>query len=255
VKILNSEKQGHCYSEDLGNGLKLEMMYIPAGSFLMGAPASEEDSSDDERPQHQVRLTGFYLGKYQVTQGQYQKIMEENPSHFKSENRPVENVSWHQAQEFCQKLRHRTGKSYGLPSESQWEYACRGATTTPFCFGETITPNLANYDGSDVYEREIEGVYRQETTEVGQFSANEFGLYDMHGNVWEWCEDSWHENYQGAPTDGRAWLTEDDNDYRLLRGGSWDFYSRSCRSASRYWLSAHTRFNYFGFRVVVPQNF
>jgi formylglycine-generating enzyme required for sulfatase activity len=248
IKILKGMKQGEYFSEDLEPGVKLEMLYIPAGSFLMGTPAGEEGSSNCERPQHQVRLQGFYLGKYPVTQAQFQAIMGENPSGRKGENLPVEKVSWQDAQKFCEKLRQRTGKTYRLPSESQWEYACRGGTAMPFCFGETITPDLANYDGNSVYGQGNKGVYRRKTTEVGKFPANEFGLYDMHGNIWEWCVDGWHENYEGTPADEIAWL-ENKNDYRLLRGGSWNNPTRNCRSAYRYRLSAVSRQSNVGFRV------
>lgn len=180
------------------------MVYIPGGSFLMGAPETEEGSRsrDSERPQHRVEIAPFYMGRYPVTQAQYQAVMGENPSYFKGENNPVERVSWHKAKEFCQKLSEQTGKTYRLPSEAQWEYACRAGTTTPFYFGETISTDLANYDGNSRYGNGKKGVYRIKTTPVRSFPPNAFGLYDMHGNVWEWCEDIWHKNYEGAPNDG-----------------------------------------------------
>ncbi|MGC8715225.1 MAG: formylglycine-generating enzyme family protein, partial [Leptodesmis sp.] len=152
-------------------------------------------------------------------------------SSFKGENRPVEKVCWYGAIEFCDRLSQYTGRPYRLPSEAEWEYACRAGTTTPFHFGETITTDLANYCGEDrkeygwsgSYGRGPKGIYRQETTTVGSFGvANAFGLFDMHGNVWEWCLDHWHENYKGAPTDGSAWVKGGNSDLRLLRGGSWD---------------------------------
>ncbi|WP_307786209.1 formylglycine-generating enzyme family protein [Okeania sp. KiyG1] len=211
------------FTEDLSNGIKLEMVYIPGGSFLMG---NEEGKYKHELPQHQVTLQPFYMSKYPITQAQYQAIMGENPSDVEGENRPVECVSWYNATEFCQKLSQKTGKTYRLPSESQWEYACRAGTTTPFYFGETITSELVNYNpkGEDL----------EETTDVGSFPPNAFGLYDMHGNVWEWCADDWHDNYEGAPTDGSAWLKNDEKEHEAVRrGSSWANYHDSCCSASR----------------------
>ena len=180
--------------------------------------------------------------------------MGTNPSCFKGSNRPVEKVRWYNAVAFCKRLSQKTGKTYRLPSEAEWEYACRAGTTTPFHFGETITTDLANYGGDYTsYGQEPKGVYRKETREVGSFGvANNFGLYDMHGNVWEWCQDHWHSNYEGAPTDGSA---------DLLRGGSWDDFAGYCRSACRSHLeylivdtdlvvSEIRDLNSIGFRVV-----
>jgi hypothetical protein len=165
----------------------------------------------------------------------------------------VENVSWKDAQEFCQRLSVQTGKDYNLPSEARWEYACRAGTTTPFHFGEIITTDLANYNCDYSYNNSPEGRYRRQTTEVGNFPANAWGLCDMHGNVWEWCEDDWHSDYTHAPSDGSAWLKNDQNwANNLLRGGSWVNNPRYCRSASR---DGNTRdIKYVGFRVccVVP---
>ncbi|NEP81952.1 MAG: SUMF1/EgtB/PvdO family nonheme iron enzyme, partial [Okeania sp. SIO3B3] len=205
-KIINrTQESARQKMEDFGNGIKLEMVYIPGGSFLMGSPENEAERESSESPQHQVTLQPFYMSKYPITQNQYQAIMGNNPSNFKGGSRPVEQVSWHNAVEFCQKLSEKTGKIYTLPSESQWEYACRAGTTTPFYFGETITSELVNYNGNYPYGNAPKGKYRQETTDVGSFPPNAFGLYDMHGNVWEWCLDVWHDNYNGAPTDGSDW--------------------------------------------------
>jgi formylglycine-generating enzyme required for sulfatase activity len=165
---------------------------------------------------------------------------------------PVEQVSWLNAQEFCKKLSQKTGKNYSLPSESQWEYACRAGTTTPFAFGDTITTDTANYNG-----KAPNGIHRQMTTSVDTFPPNAFGVFDMHGNVWEWCADTWHNSYAGAPTDGSSWISGNDNDsqtFRLLRGGSWDSYPYDCRSADRYRRSADSRSYYIGFRVVCAQD-
>ncbi|MGB3508907.1 MAG: formylglycine-generating enzyme family protein [Microcoleaceae cyanobacterium] len=236
--------------EDLGNSIKLEMVYIPGGSFLMGSPENEEGRNKNESPQHQVTLQPFYMSKYPITQNQYQAIMGENPSEFKGGNRPVGNVNWHNAREFCTKLSLKTGKTYRLPSESQWEYACRARTTTPFYFGETITSELVNYNGNYHYANAPKGRYREQTTDVGSFPPNAFGLYDMHGNVWEWCQDIWHDNYNGAPIDGSAWETGGDSNTRLFRGGSWIIYSWDCRCARRGSDYADYHDNNRGFRIV-----
>ncbi len=238
------------FTEDLGRGVILEMVYIPGGTFMMGSPENEVGRNDRESPQHQVTLLPFYMSKYPITQDQYQAIMGKNPSDFKGGNRPVECVSWYDATEFCQKLSQKTAKNYGLPSESQWEYACRAGTTTPFYFGETITSELVNYDGNYTYGKAPKGKYREQTTDVGRFPRNAFGLYDMHGNVWEWCQDVWHDNYEGAPTDGSAWEGEEESDIRLLRGGSWNYNSSCCRSARRNYINDHYLNNYRGFRIV-----
>jgi formylglycine-generating enzyme required for sulfatase activity len=251
--------------EDLANDTQLEMMLIPGGTFIMGSPKEEENSIDSERPQHEVTIEPFFMGKYQVTQAQWRFVaqlpqvnreLEQDPSNFKGDNRPVERVSWYDAVEFCDRLSQYTGRTYRLPSEAEWEYACRAGTTTPFHFGETITTNLANYDGESTYGDGVEGVYRRETTEVGSFGvANNFGLYDMHGNVYEWCLDDWHDNYKDAPTDGSAWFSSDDklsdkSGRAVLRGGSWDSFARHCRSAFRGRLSRDFRYFDDGFRVV-----
>ena len=247
-------------------GITLDMVAIPGGTFMMGSPERQEYSS--KKPQHQVKVQPFFMGKYPVTQAQWQAVtslpqvnrkLKPDPSYFKGENRPVEGVSWFEAVEFCDRLSQYTGKSYRLPSEAEWEYACRAGTTTPFHFGETITSELANYHATETYGAEVKGTYQKETTVVGSFEvANAFGLYDMHGNVCEWCLDDWHNNYQGAPTDGSAWFYENNlfqkQGNAVLRGGSWFYYPMRCRSASRVnysWAERGDDFdNYIGFRVV-----
>ena len=231
------------FTENLPNGLTLEMVGLPAGQFLMGSPDSDPDASDFEKPQHQVQVNSFAIGKYPVTQAQYQAVMGTNPSFFKNNpQNPVENVNWNDAQAFCQKLSQITGKTYRLPTEAEWEYACRAGTTTRYYFGDDANQleDYAWYDGNS----------GGKTHPVGQKKPNAWGLYDMSGNVWEWCEDNSHNNYIGAPKDGSAWLTND-NDYHILRGGSWYDDPNSCRSAYRFdHYRRVSNFNLVGFRVV-----
>jgi formylglycine-generating enzyme required for sulfatase activity len=244
--------QATFFTEDLGNNITLDMVEIPAGSFMMGSPASEKDRSENEGPQHQVNVPAFAMAKFAVTQEQYQQVMGKNPSNFKGGKRPVEQVSWNDAVEFCNKLNQisqKTGRTYRLPSEAEWEYACRAGTTTPFHFGETITTDLANYDGSYTYASEPKGKFRQQTTDVGIFPPNSFGLYDMHGNVYEWCQDDWHDNYTNAPNNGSAWISQSDSS-KVLRGGSWFNIPQVCRSANRNLYIRVIRYILIGFRVV-----
>jgi formylglycine-generating enzyme required for sulfatase activity len=249
------------FIERITDEVVLEMVAIPAGEFLMGSPPEEPERLDREGPQHRVTVPEFYLGKYPITQSQWRiaaglpqvnQKLKLDPAEFKGDDRPVENVSWNDATEFCARLSQLAGRDYRLPSEAEWEYACRAGTTTPFHFGETIMPDLANYDWDETYA-EIKVTKKKDfqgTTAVGQFRvANAFGLYDMHGNVWEWCLDNWHNNYEGAPTDGSALLSDEKDVNRLLRGGSWGNKPRSCRSAVRDSLPV-IRVNNFGFRVV-----
>ncbi|BAZ30852.1 hypothetical protein NIES4074_33190 [Cylindrospermum sp. NIES-4074] len=256
-QIINSSRgKAEFFTEDLGNSVILDMVAIPGGKFLMGSPENELERSNSESPQHNVTIQPFFMGKYPVTQSQWKAVaalpkvkidLDSDPSRFKGANRPVENVFWNDAIEFCARLSHKTGKIYRLPSEAEWEYACRAGTTTPFYFGETISTELANYDGNYIYGLGSKGKYLEQTTDVGKFPPNAFGLYDMHGNIWEWCQDGWHENYINAPTDGSVWVN--DNDYRMLRGGSWVNYPQNCRSASRYDYDAGDGSYLSGFRV------
>jgi formylglycine-generating enzyme required for sulfatase activity len=248
--ITTTEVKAKVMTENLDDGVSLEMVKIPGGRFRMGSPGTEAGRLDGEGLQHDVDVPEFFMGKYAVTQAQWQAVMGNNPSTFKGAIRPVEQVSWNDATEFCQKLSKITGRKYSLPSESQWEYACRAGTTTPFYFGETITPKLANYNGNYTYGNGPKGKYREETTDVGIFPPNSFGLYDMHGNVWEWCADEWHDNYDGAPTDGSVWLNGN-KDRSPLRGGSWADLPFICRSAIRYSYVRRDVHDYVtGFRVV-----
>jgi formylglycine-generating enzyme required for sulfatase activity len=261
LTIKKRRQKAQYFPEDLGNGITLDMVLIPGGRFLMGSPEDELERSSSEGPQHTVTLSSFFLGKCPVTQSQWKAVaaltqvnreLNPDPSNFKGENRPVEKISWLDAIEFCDRLSQLTGRPYRLPSEAEWEYACRAGTTTPFHFGETITTDLANYNGTYTYGKGIKGLYRNATTPVGSFGvANAFGLYDIHGNVWEWCMDHWHENYEDAPIDGSAWIdpSASENAYRLLRGGSWNDYPQDCRSAYRDRLNADGGFDLYGFRV------
>jgi formylglycine-generating enzyme required for sulfatase activity len=257
---------------ELGEGESLRLIQIPAGDFLMGSPANEPERSADEGPQYSVRLDGFLLGQTSVTQAQWQQVagwpklkldLSAIPSRFKGARRPVEQVNWLEAMEFCRRLSERSGHTFSLPSEAQWEYACRAGSTTPFAFGDSITPELANYNGNFTYANGPKGQFRGETTDVASFPANAWGLHDMHGNVWEWCLDYWHPTYASAPTDGSAWLDgeglnpeNNSGKRRLLRGGSWFDSPRSCRSAHRRLLDRPDgASDSVGFRVVcLPQD-
>ena len=248
------------FIEPLGDAITLEVVAIPAGTFVMGSPESEPERYNNESPQHEVSVTAFFMGRYPITQAQWRFVaglepvectLEADPSSFKGDDRPVEQVSWYEAVEFCDRLSRHTGNDYRLPSEAQWEYACRAGTQSPFYFGDTISSELANYRGTTAYNGGPQGETRNETTSVSYFNAaNAFGLCDMHGNVWEWCADHWHSNYKGAPVDGSAWITENEAASRVRRGGSWDGRSEVlplCHSLQRLRPTTATRNT--GFRV------
>ncbi|MBD2325804.1 formylglycine-generating enzyme family protein [Alkalinema sp. FACHB-956] len=232
-------------SKGSGMTVEMEMVAIPEGQFLMGS------HEYDEQPVHPVKVAPFLMGKYPVTQAQWRFVakmesvdrkLNPDPARFKGDNRPVEQVSWHDAMEFCARLSRYTGREYRLPTEAEWEYACRAGTRTRYHCGDEIANELANY-----------GRANSGTTAVGQFSyANEFGLFDLHGNVWEWCLDNWHWNYRGAPGNGSAWLDPEsfENAQRILRGGSWSDDPRLCCSTSRFGFDADDRYINFGFRVI-----
>jgi formylglycine-generating enzyme required for sulfatase activity len=306
-RILRWRGRQLAYREELAPGVAgaaFTLLRLPAGHFWMGAPEEEQDSRSNERPVHRVSVGECLMGQTPVTQAQWRVVAQWQPGpneepwameldpdpvakledsrRFLGDQRPVVNVSWHEAKEFCRRLRRRTGKHYTLPSEARWEYACRAGTTTPFHFGPTLTTELANYKGTRSYpagdgdgdgtgEAEgkgaahgAKGEYRRRTTEVASFPANAWGLQDMHGNVWEWCADHWHDNYEGAPEDGSPWLsTESPNGEerkpsgaaRLLRGGSWIGFPRYCRSAYRLGDHPVARVDLVGFRVCcLPQD-
>nr|NCR38281.1 formylglycine-generating enzyme family protein [Microcystis aeruginosa S11-05]NCR51791.1 formylglycine-generating enzyme family protein [Microcystis aeruginosa S11-01] len=227
------------FTENLADGITLEMVSLPAGKFLMGSP-----ESDYEKPPHQVKVNSFAIGKYPITQAQYQAVMGNNPSGFKNNpQNPVENVSWNGAQAFCQKLSQITGKTYRLPTEAEWEYACRAGTTTRYYFGD---------DANQLGDYAWGGENSNGTTHpVGQKKPNGWGLYDMSGNVWEWCEDDWHDSYAGAPDDGTAWIDNDNRSQsrKCLRGGSWPDSPNLRRSADRGRGSPGRHVSNYGFRV------
>jgi formylglycine-generating enzyme required for sulfatase activity/energy-coupling factor transporter ATP-binding protein EcfA2 len=258
--------------EELEDGINLEIVEVPGGEFWMGASEGEEGAYPNERPQHKVKVSPFLMGKYLVTQAQWRVVaslpkverdLNPEPSYYKGNScRPVESISWYEAVEFCERLslwsqEKGKGYQYRLPSEAEWEYACRAVISyqssviseesiqnpiyPPYHFGCNIDPALANYGQTA----------RARTTTVGRFQiVNAFGLYDMHGNVFEWCLDNWHENYEGAPTDGRAWLSENNYQYKILRGGSWNVSPGSCRCAFCNWGNPDRGINYLGLRVV-----
>ncbi|MCT7986761.1 bifunctional serine/threonine-protein kinase/formylglycine-generating enzyme family protein [Laspinema sp. A4] len=258
-------------------GLNLEIVVIPAGTFLMGSPKNEAERDRDESPQHRVTLPEFLMSRTAITQAQWRMVaqlprvmrsLQPDQAFFKGNQNPVEQVSWEDCIEFCLRLNQATGQPYRLPSEAEWEYACRAGTTTPYYFGPTLSPQVANYDGNYTYGQRKKGEYREKTIPVGSLNApNAWGLHDMHGNVYEWCLDDWHYSYEGAPTDGSAWIENNNHSHnnmdwlkdllnkksiiKLLRGGSWSCNPWYCRCAHR---SYYTRrfFNCRGFRVVVP---
>jgi len=270
------------YIERIGS-IEFEMLNIPSGTFLMGSPDTEAERQDNESPQHRVNVPEFFMARTQVTQAQWRVVaqlpkinsdLNPDPSKFKGDNRPVEQVSWYDCIEFCARLSQKTGKNYRLPSEAEWEYACRAGTTTPFHFGETISTEVANYHGEYIYGNGKKGSCRKETILVRSLNAaNAWGLYDMHGNILEWCLDDWHNNYTGAPNNGLPWLgeienenhsqfknswqiwlkkiLETNNNNKLLRGGYWSDNPRYCRSACRNYLSPGYRNYFIGFRIVV----
>ena len=250
VQIDRPAASAKTLSLDCGGGVTMELVLVPAGEFMMGSPDKEAQRTSDEGPQHSVRISrAFYMGKYEVTQAQWEAVMGSNPSRFKGDGKlPVEFVSWDDCQEFCRKLSSGTGRTIRLPTEAQWEYACRAGTTTPFSFGQTISTDQANYDGNSTYGNGGKGEYRQKTVPVGSFPPNAWGLHDMHGNIWEWCQD-WYGSYEGSAQVEPAGPSSGPG--RVLRGGSWYNNPWNCRSASRDGNTPDYRFDGNGLRVVV----
>ena len=227
-----------------------EMVVVPSGSFMMGSPADEPHRRDDEGPQHRVTISEpFAVGKYAVTVGQFEEFANEtghpnnewhDPGFKQSADHPVVKVNWNDAKAYTEWLSTKTGQNYRLLSEVEWEYVARAGTTTAYHFGADITHEHANYHHAN-----------QGTVEVGSYPANVFGLHDVHGNVWEWVEDCWHDDYNGAPSDGSAWTSDCDFDdrVRVLRGGSWDVNPGILRSAYRDYYYARNRNDVIGFRI------
>jgi len=236
----------------------MEMVEIPSGSFCMGSPYWEANRWENEGPQHLVTVRSFYMDKYEVTQSQWKAVMGSLPpgmmsnldNKFVGNSLPVVNVSWNEAVEFCQKLSLKNGVEYRLPTEAEWEYACRAGTTTPFAFGSSLSSTQANIDGRYPYGGAAKGVYRERPTPVGSFPSNKYGLHDMHGNVWEWCQ-SKHKPYPYKASDGRESISGSEG--RVLRGGSLSIDGDLCRSAFRGLnggVAPDVRSEYNGFRVV-----
>jgi formylglycine-generating enzyme required for sulfatase activity len=250
------------FSEDLSNHVGLDMVVVLGGSFQMGSPDTELDRVKREGPQRQVTVPTFLMGQYPVTNAQWNEIVTTTKGkrdlQAKKEGNqlPVVWVSWLDAQEFCTRLQQATGRPYRLPSESEWEYACRAGSTTPYAYGETLTPELANYNWEQTYGDF--GVVKQKKlskpSEVGKFPANAWGLYDMHGNVWEWCADDWHSSYEGIPIDGsiRRFKNSETTSRKVIRGGSWLGYPEDSRSAFRTFHDEDRAFDGLGFRLVCP---
>ncbi len=246
------------YREELAKGIAITMIHIPGGEFQMGSPEKEAGRQSYEGPQQQVKLRSFFLGQTPVTQAQWEVVadlpkqvieLKVKPSRFRGDNRPVEQVSWGEAIEFCRRLSIQKQLKYTLPNEAQWEYACRATRTTPFAYGDTLAPDVANYDSSAAYSFGPMGTSKQETNEVGSFPTNSWGLEDMHGNVWEWCLDDLHDNPSKILSKSQQQTKLENKDLRMLCGGSWYNIPSSCRSASRRYVYAWERKYNIGFRI------
>jgi len=265
AEINRKTGKNQCFQENLDNQILLELAFIPSGILWMGCPKTEYNTSAN--PIHQVKITEFWMGIYPITQAQWRIVanypqinqsLNPDPSYFKGDNLPVERVSWYETVEVCNRLSSQTGRFYRLPSEAEWEYACRGfkqikgISHTPFHFGDGISPQFANYNPDHEDNQTQKAIYRQETTPVGSFQvANNFGLCDLHGNVWEWCLDPWHDNYEGSPSDQTPWNYGGQNKNRVLRGGSWSLNAHYCTSAYRDGYSSKLSDYGIGFRVVL----
>ena len=250
LKEYTGPRRGDRKTLTLPGGATMTMIYVAPGSFMMGSPSTEEERSGDET-QHHVTLTkGYWLGETEVTQAQWESVMGSNPSYFKGASRPVEKVSWEDCQKFIAKVNREARRQFGgdarLPTEAEWEYACRAGTQTAYSWGNSLNGDKANCDGNYPYGTTIKGTYKQETVNVCSYSPNAWGFYDMHGNVWEWCQD-WYGGYpSGAETDPTGSAS---GDVRVLRGGSWNDDAGSCRSALRFRLRPGYRLINYGFRL------
>ena len=235
---------------NLNKDVTIDLIGVPGGQVNIGSPETELERSLNEYPQHSVKIKPFFLSRYPITQQQWIAVMKNNPSRFQGDpNLPVERVSWFDCLEFCDRVSALIGREVRLPSEAEWEYACRGKSVTPFHCGVTLNTSVANYNGEFAYGLGEEGENRNQTTVVGSFPPNIFGLYDLHGNVAEWCQDTWHDNYQGAPVDGSSWFEDNDSQPRILRGGSWLHFPGSCRSAHRLKAKPQDLSDAFGLRI------
>jgi formylglycine-generating enzyme required for sulfatase activity len=284
-KIVGSRVETARYFQtELLGGMMLDMVQIPGGGFMMGtletdlvavkqgsSRSMEREFTNDiveslirrfnwESPKHMVKVPAFYMSKYEITQAQWRAVASlpkvkidllSDPSSFKGSNLPVETITWEEAIEFCERLSLATGRRFRLPTEAEWEYAARAGTNTPFNFGDSIRSEWANFQGKFPYSNSPKGEFRETTVAVGSLgSPNAFGLFDMHGNVWEWCSDVWNETYDGAPNDGSSWETGKIPYLRMIRGGAWDSLGGECRSNSRNRMTATIRLNNIGLRIV-----
>ena len=247
--IKNENYSAHFFSENIYE-VSIDMLSIPSGTFVMGSPDDEVGRSSLEGPQHNVEVSEFFISRFPVTQAQYQAVMGNNPSQIKAPNNPVECVNWFEAKAFCRRLSDLSGREYRLPTEAEWEYACRAGTSTTFPYGETITEDLANFYAHIPYGKASAGSHRSGTTPVGLYPANKFGLHDMCGNTFEWCEDILHENYSSKKNDGSPPLKGVLPDYYVLRGASWVNFPVLCRSAFRFGNIPIYRSVAIGFRIV-----
>ncbi len=280
----NRVETSRFFQTELSGGMSLDMVQVPGGGYMMGSlesdladvkknssRAMERDLSNDiaeslirrynwEAPKHMVKVPAFYMSKYEVTQAQWRAVASlpkvkidllSDPSSFKGSGLPVETITWEEAVEFCERLSIATGRQFRLPTEAEWEYACRAGTNTPFNFGDSIRSEWANFQGKFPFNNSPKGEFRETTVAVGTLGGpNAFGLYDMHGNVWEWCSDIWNESYEGAPTDGKSWDTGKIPYLRMIRGGAWDSLGGECRSNSRNRMTSTIRLNNIGLRIV-----
>ena len=239
------------HSIELAPGVWMELQLIPVGTFLMGSPKKEKGRHNDET-RHEVTLTQpFLIGKYPVTQAQWQAVMGSNPSYFQGDNLPVEHVSWDDAQSFFEKVLQKTGQAVCLPTEAQWEYSCRAGTSTPFHFGQVLNGTQANCAGYNPYGTTKKGPYLEKTSPVGSYPANAWGLYDMHGNVWEWCADRYGDYPKGPITDP---LGSEGGSVCVIRGGSWFYGAANCRSALRIGDDPSIRYYGYGFRLALSSS-
>lgn len=236
-------------SVPISETLTLELVQVPSGAFLMGSLRGQ--GYPDETPQHFVQVWPFWISRSAITQEQWLAVMGTLPCRFKGPKLPVDTVNWMEANRFCEKLAGRTRHAIHLPSEAQWEYACRADAKTAFSFGPTLTSDLANYNGEFTYRAEPKGIYRHVTTPGGTFPPNAFGLYDMHGNLWELCADAWHADYGGAPADASPWVSGTPDEFRVARGGSWHDIPAVCRSAARLKVKSSDGDEMTGFRVIM----